>query len=196
MKHQPRKRFGQHFLQDDQVIFNIVAAINPQSDQHLVEIGPGKGALTHHLLHNCHRLDLIELDRDLIAYLKERYVDKNWVQIYNSDALKFDFCTLSKQRKKLRIIGNLPYNISTPLLFHLIHQSDCIKDMHFMLQKEIIDRLCAEPGNKIYGRITVILQYFCRIEKLFDVHPESFYPCPKVTSSVIRLSPHVEPPVE
>jgi len=189
MSHQPRKRFGQNFLRDEAVIHAIVQAIAPRADDHLVEIGPGQGALTRYLLTECGRLDLVELDRDLVVWLRDHFGGREHLRIHASDALKFDFAALSGG-EKLRIVGNLPYNISTPLLFHLFDQSDAIADMHFMLQKEVVERLCAAPGGKDYGRLSVMAQYRCRMESLMDVPPESFYPPPKVTSSVIRLVPH------
>ena len=194
MNHQPRKRFGQNFLVDESAIHAIVSAIAPRSDEHLVEIGPGLGALTRQLLPECAKLDVIELDRDLVAALTIKYADEDKLRIHSGDALKFDFSALA-DGASLRVIGNLPYNISTPLLFHLFAQSDCIQDMHFMLQKEVVDRLCAEPGDKDYGRLGVMASYYCHMEALFDVHPESFHPSPKVTSSVVRLVPHSEKPV-
>ena len=191
LKHHPRKRFGQNFLQDENVLQKIVAAINPQADDNLVEIGPGKGALTFPLLEKLKRLTVIELDRDLIAALQNH---SQHLQVYNVDALRFDFSTLASGPHSLRVAGNLPYNISTPLIFHLLQQADCIKDMHFLLQKEVVDRLAAVPGNKDYGRLSVMVQYHCKVEKLFEVDREAFKPVPKVTSAVVRLIPYPEPP--
>jgi 16S rRNA (adenine1518-N6/adenine1519-N6)-dimethyltransferase len=202
MKHKPRKRFGQNFLTDQQVIFSIINAIHPQQDQHLVEIGPGQGALTSLLAESCQQLDLIELDRDLVARLKIQYADKMHMVIHQLDALKLDLSKLlpvssnpQKAPGNMRLIGNLPYNISTPLLFHVLKQAPLITDMHFMLQKEVADRIAAQPGNKQYARLSVITQYLCKISKLFDVAPESFNPQPKVWSSFVKLVPHPEPPV-
>jgi 16S rRNA (adenine1518-N6/adenine1519-N6)-dimethyltransferase len=202
MKHKPRKRFGQNFLTDEQVVFSIINAIHPQQDQHLVEIGPGQGALTSLLAETCQQLDLIEIDRDLVARLKTQYADKTHLIIHQLDALKLDVTQLLPVSgkpldapSKMRVIGNLPYNISTPLLFHLLNQSQSITDMHFMLQKEVADRITAQPGNKQYARLTVITQYLCKVSKLFDVAPESFNPQPKVWSSFVKLVPHSEPPV-
>ncbi|QSA98670.1 16S rRNA (adenine(1518)-N(6)/adenine(1519)-N(6))-dimethyltransferase RsmA [Methylococcus sp. EFPC2] len=195
MSHQPRKRFGQNFLRDQHVIYAIVAAIGPREDEHLVEIGPGQGALTSALLAECGRLDVVELDRDLVVRLKERYAGSDKLRIHSGDALKFDFAALSKG-EKLRVVGNLPYNISTPLLFHLFGQAQSISDMHFMLQKEVVDRLCASPGDSDYGRLSIMAQYHCAMECLMDVPPDSFYPPPKVMSAVVRLIPHARPPVE
>ena len=195
MTHRPRKRFGQNFLRDDQVVFAIVSSIHPRSDDHLVEIGPGQGALTRLLLAEAGMLDVVELDRDLVSDLGRRFGGEQRLRIHSADALKFDFSALSSG-EKLRIVGNLPYNISTPLLFHLFGQAACVADMHFMLQKEVVDRLCAGPGDKDYGRLGIMAQYYCAMEPLFEVHPESFYPPPKVTSAVVRLIPHLSPPVD
>jgi len=188
----PRKRFGQHFLHDTQIIQDIIAAIAPQ--EHLVEIGPGKGALTLPLLESGCQLDVIELDRDLIEWLKKTANNKK-LRIYNADALKFDFKTLVIDKRRLRIVGNLPYNISTPLLFHLLNYASDIEEMTFMLQKEVVDRMIAVPATHDYGRLSVMLQYYCQIEKLFDVSPAAFYPPPKVESSVVQLRPFLSPPV-
>jgi len=195
MNHQPRKRFGQNFLRDEAVVFNIVAAIAPRADDHLVEIGPGQGALTRILLAECGHLDVVELDRDLVDLLMRKFAGNQKLRIHSGDALKFDFCSLVED-VKLRIVGNLPYNISTPLLFRLFEQAACIKDMHFMLQKEVVDRLCAHPGEKHYGRLSIMAQYYCRMDKLMEVYPESFFPKPKVISSVVRLVPHAERPFD
>jgi 16S rRNA (adenine1518-N6/adenine1519-N6)-dimethyltransferase len=195
MSHQPRKRFGQNFLRDERVIYAIVAAIAPRSDEHLVEIGPGQGALTRHLLAECGRLDAVELDRDLVEYLGKQFAAESGLTIHSADAMKFDFATLAEDGP-LRIVGNLPYNISTPLLFHLFEYSFYVKDMHFMLQKEVVDRLCAEPGSKDYGRLSVMSQYYCAMEPLLEVSPESFNPPPKIMSAVVRLIPHPQPPVD
>ncbi len=194
MNHTPRKRFGQNFLRDDTVVHRIVAAVNPRSGDHLVEIGPGEGAMTAALLNSGQPLDAVEIDRDLAIVLKRRFENSPQFRLHQADALKFDFHTLA-HGEKLRIVGNLPYNISTPLLFHLFAHSGIIEDMHFMLQKEVIDRLCAEAGDADYGRLGIMARYYCRAEKLFEVYPESFYPPPKVTSAIVRLIPHAEPPV-
>ena len=192
--HKPRKRFGQNFLQDHQVIANIIDEISPKAFQHLVEIGPGQGALTQRLLPYVKKLDVVELDRDLIGYLKHFFGPSDRLVIHEGDALKFDFKTLvTDQDDRLRIVGNLPYNISTPLLFHLLDSLDVIFDMHFMLQKEVVDRLCALPGTSAYGRLGIAVQYFCKVESLFDVPPSAFYPRPKVTSSIVRLIPREKP---
>lgn len=195
MSHQPRKRFGQNFLRDERVVHAIVAAISPRPNEHLVEIGPGEGALTRLLLPECERLDLVELDRDLVEYLRKSFAGVSKLSVHSADATKFEFSSLATG-KRLRVIGNLPYNVSTPLLFHLFEQSDVIQDMHFMLQKEVVDRLCAQPGEKEYGRLGIMASYYCAMEPLMDVRPESFYPRPKVLSSVVRLIPHERKPVE
>lgn len=186
----PRKRFGQHFLHDKGIIHKIIQAINPQRTQHLVEIGPGLGALTHALLPLLDHLEAIEIDRDLIPLLKESATEFGKLTIHEQDALSFDFHQLTPP---LRVVGNLPYNISTPLIFHLLEQIDCIQDMHFMLQREVVDRLAAKPGNKTYGRLSVMVQYHCAVEKLFNVAPGAFNPPPEVDSAVVRLSPYTEP---
>ncbi len=194
MSHYPRRRFSQNFLRDEHVITALVSVINAHPDQHLVEIGPGRGALTRALIRVCRRLDVIEIDRDLVALLGQSFAGYDKLHVHQADALKFDFRVLV-QGEKLRIIGNLPYNISTPLLFHLFEQTDGIDDMHFMLQKEVVDRLSATPGGKDYGRLSIMTQCHCRVDKLFDVYPESFYPQPQVISSVVRLIPHAIKPV-
>jgi 16S rRNA (adenine1518-N6/adenine1519-N6)-dimethyltransferase len=195
MTHTPRKRFGQNFLHDHNIIFNILSSLQAKPDQHWVEIGPGLGALTEPLLKMGMQLDVVELDRDLVALLKEKFKDSE-LKIHSGDALKFNFGALVNDNEKLRIIGNLPYNISTPLMFHLLDNAFCIDDMHFMLQKEVVDRICAVPGSKKYGRLSVMMQYHCATELLFDVPPESFEPAPKVMSAIVRLIPHQTPPVQ
>ncbi len=194
--HKARKRFGQNFLHDHNVIENIVANIQIEPDDHIVEIGPGKGALTKLILLSGVQLDIIEIDRDLIALLKQKFEAAENLQIISADALKFDFSSLPQKNEKIRIIGNLPYNISTPLLFHLFENFSCIQDMHFMLQKELVERVCADPGSKKYGRLSVMSQFYCSAESLFEVDPGSFTPSPKVLSAVVRLVPHSQPPVK
>ncbi|NOR69918.1 MAG: 16S rRNA (adenine(1518)-N(6)/adenine(1519)-N(6))-dimethyltransferase RsmA [Methylomarinum sp.] len=194
--HKARKRFGQNFLQDHNVIYNILSNIQANSGEHWIEIGPGLGAITEPLLNKKITLDVVELDRYLVRYLNDKFKDRENFNIHSADALNFDFAALAKDNEKLRIIGNLPYNISTPLLFHLLDSAYCIEDMHFMLQKEVVDRICAEPGTKKYGRLSVMIQYFCETELVFDVPPESFDPIPKVMSSIVKLTPHQKPPVE
>ncbi len=197
MTHQPRKRFGQNFLHDPGVIRRIVDSIHPRPGEYLVEIGPGQGALTRPLLNACGRLDVVELDRDLIAPLQQQLADVGELHVHQADALRFDFCALQPANgPRLRVVGNLPYNISTPLLFHLMAQADCIEDMHFMLQKEVVQRIVAAPGSKNYGRLTVMLAYYCESEMLFSVGSGAFFPAPKVDSAIVRLYPHRQPPVE
>jgi len=191
-----KKRFGQHFLHDRNAIEHIIAAVRPEPDQHLVEIGPGRGALTGRLLTAAGVLDVVELDRDLIPVLQERCAALGELRIHCVDALRFDFCQLAAEGAALRIVGNLPYNISTPLLFHLFGQHGCIEDMHFMLQKEVVERLAATPGTRVYGRLSVMVQFYCSVEKLFTVGPGSFSPPPKVESAVVRLVPHRTMPVK
>jgi 16S rRNA (adenine1518-N6/adenine1519-N6)-dimethyltransferase len=192
--HTPRKRFGQHFLTNTQIIQKIISIIAPKSEQHLVEIGPGKGALTLPLLESGCQLDVIELDRDLIQDLEEKAKLFKQLRLHQADVLKFDFRQLAQP---FRIVGNLPYNISTPLLFYLLaNASDIIENMTFMLQKEVVERMIAMPSSSKYGRLSVMLQYHCHIEKIFDVSPEAFYPPPKVTSTIVQLTPHPTPPAE
>ncbi|MDG1693288.1 MAG: 16S rRNA (adenine(1518)-N(6)/adenine(1519)-N(6))-dimethyltransferase RsmA [Porticoccaceae bacterium] len=192
-QHKPRKRFGQNFLIDQQVIGQIVAAINPQVEDNLIEIGPGMAAITEHLVKLCPSMTLVELDRDLIEFLKKKLSNYPLISIINSDALKTDFGQFY-QGGKLRLVGNLPYNISTPLLFHLLETRENIRDMHFMLQREVVDRLSASPGQKSYGRLSVMIQYHCRVMPLIPVPPMSFNPAPKVQSAVVRLTPYSELP--
>ena len=190
----PRKRFGQNFLQDQASIHQIIQALNPQPDQHIVEIGPGRGALTTPLIAQSGQLSIIELDRDLAAKIPAMIADHPQAQLIQADALRVDFQQLSQGSRDLRILGNLPYNISTPLLFHLLNFAPHIQDMHLMLQKEVVDRLAASHGGKDYGRLSVITQYHCEVVPLFDVPPNSFYPQPKVDSAVVRLIPYSQPP--
>ncbi|WP_455200437.1 16S rRNA (adenine(1518)-N(6)/adenine(1519)-N(6))-dimethyltransferase RsmA [Kaarinaea lacus] len=194
--HRARKRFGQNFLKDSGVVQQIVNAIAPAPVDHLVEIGPGMGVLTQAILPLVSVLDAVELDRDLVASLKQSPLPMGNFTIHSADALKFDFCKLVQAEEKLRIVGNLPYNISTPLIFRLLEQIACIEDMHFMLQKEVVDRLAASPGHRSYGKLSVMVQYYCYVEKVFDVGPQAFSPPPKVDSSVVRMIPHSEPPVK
>lgn len=195
MAHKARKRFGQNFLHDYNVIYNIIANIQVKTDDHWIEIGPGLGAVTEALLENKICLDVVELDRDLVKLLNEKFKDKHNFTLHSADALNFDFSSLAKKNQKLRIIGNLPYNISTPLLFHLLKSVASIEDMYFMLQKEVGERICAKLGSKKYGRLSVMMQYFCLAEVVFEVVPESFNPIPKVMSVMIKLTPHSKPPV-
>lgn len=195
-KHQARKRFGQNFLIDHGVIRRIVRAVGPRATDSLVEIGPGQGAITASLLEACGQLNVVELDRDLIPMLKVKFDRFSNFTIYEADALKFDFAQLAPQSTKLRVVGNLPYNISTPLIFHLLSYEKLFEDMHFMLQREVVMRLAAAPGDKNYGRLSVMAQYHCQVENLFEVAPESFQPAPKVVSAIVRLTPYDELPVE
>ncbi len=188
-RHQPRKRFGQHFLHDPQVIDHILAVIRPLPGEPWVEIGPGLGALTRPLLQAAGELDVVELDRDLLEPLRAQCAGLGTLRIHQADALKFDFSQLRSEGPRLRVAGNLPYNISTPLLFHLLAQSEHIHDLHFMLQREVVERMAAGPGEDAYGRLSVMLQYRCRIESLFTVGPGAFQPPPKVWSAVVRLVP-------
>ena len=194
--HRPRKRFGQNFLHDLGTLTRIVTAIDPRPDQQLVEIGPGLGALTCRVLPLAGRLTVVELDRDLITPLQQECGRLGELEIIQADALKLDFCRLRQDGGKLRLFGNLPYNISTPLLFHLFGQVPCIRDMHFMLQKEVVERMVASPGSKRYGRLSVMVQFHCHAELLFTVGPGAFRPPPKVASAVVRLIPHPSPPVK
>ena len=189
VRHRPRKRFGQHFLHDRDVLQRIVAAIHPQPGERLVEIGPGLGALTVPLLAAAGELDVVELDRDLLEPLRARCAGLGMLRIHHADALTFDFAALRGDGPPLRVTGNLPYNISTPLLFHLLAQAGHLRDLHFMLQKDVVERMAADPGTKDYGRLSVMLQYRCRVEPLFTVGPGAFRPPPKVWSSVVRLVP-------
>ena len=191
----PRKRFGQHFLHDDGVIECLIAAIAPSPKQRLVEIGPGLGALTLPLLKAAEQLDVIELDRDLIPGLKKACQTIGQLRVHQNDALDFDFAALCNPPQRLRIVGNLPYNISTPLLFRLLTFAEHIDDMHVMLQKEVVTRLAAQPGESAYGRLSVMMHYHCKVEPLFDVSAAAFSPIPKVESAVVRLQPHQHPPV-
>jgi len=182
--HHARKRFGQHFLVDDAVIEGIVRAINPQPGEALVEIGPGLGALTQPLLQRCGALTVIELDRDLAARLRRQA----GLEVVQADVLQVDFAALAAGRQ-LRVVGNLPYNISTPILFHLLGATACIRDQHFMLQKEVVQRMAAAPGNKDYGRLSVMLQWRYHIESVLDVPPTAFDPPPRVDSAVVSMQP-------
>lgn len=195
LMHQARKRFGQNFLHDQGVISRIVRSINPKPGEALVEIGPGLGALTELLLEATDgQLDVVELDRDLIPVLRTKFFNYPNFRIHEADALRFDFASLKPADRLLRVVGNLPYNISTPLMFHLLAQADLIQDMHFMLQKEVVERLAAGPGDPHYGRLGIMVQYHCRVSHLFDVGPGAFRPAPKVDSAIVRLEPYRELP--
>jgi 16S rRNA (adenine1518-N6/adenine1519-N6)-dimethyltransferase len=210
MKHIAKKRFGQNFLTDQGVIASLIDAISPQADDLMVEIGPGLGALTKPLLQKLNLLHVVEVDRDIIAWMQKEYAKSN-IEIHNADALKFDFASLllpsplvgeglgergraDQLKDKLRVTGNLPYNISTPILFHLLDNVAHITDMHFMLQKEVVERMVASPSTAAYGRLSVMLQYHLRMEYLITVPPESFEPAPKVESAFVRCIPHATLP--
>lgn len=209
--HKARKRFGQNFLHDPGIIRRIVASIAPRPGEHLVEIGPGLGALTREVLPLTGTLNVIELDRDLPVKLRAACAGRGELHIHEADALQFDLCALARTltgtpaktdpgstpdiERPLRVFGNLPYNISTPLLFHLMDQRHCIADMHFMLQKEVVARMAAAPGSGEYGRLSVMLQYYCQVEQLFTVPPGAFTPAPRVDSAIVRLQPHTQAPV-
>lgn len=196
MNHIPRKRFGQNFLHDPRVIARIIQAIGPRPDQRLVEIGPGQGAITEPLMQACGHLDVVEIDRDLARALSDRWPDPGMLTVHRQDALKLDVCALADSGRQLRIVGNLPYNISTPLLFHLLGQLRCVQDMHFMLQKEVVERMAAKPAHDAYGRLAVMVQYHCTVEPLFSIGPGAFRPPPRVDSAFVRLTPHARPPVQ
>ena len=190
MKHVAKKRFGQNFLTDQSIIHSLIDAINPLPDQIIVEIGPGLGALTKPLLKKNHHLHVVEIDRDIVSWMQKEYAH-DAVTIHNVDALKFDFAQLGSQ---LRVTGNLPYNISTPILFHLLDNLAYISDMHFMLQKEVVERMVAQPSTPAYGRLSVMLQYHLAMEYLITVPPEAFDPAPKVESAFVRCVPHITKP--
>ena len=184
-----RKYFGQHFLHDRNIIENILAAIAPKPDQFFVEIGPGRGALTVPLLQRCAKIDVIEIDNDLAEKMKVELEDPR-LTVHQGDALKFSFETLKTSNSRMRLVGNLPYNISSPLLFHILNSGDLFDDVHVMLQKEVVARMAATPGNKIYGRLTVALAARCNVEPLFNIKPGSFTPPPRVDSTFVRLTPN------
>lgn len=192
--HRPRKRFGQHFLHDQFIIEKIIKAIDPAAEDAMLEIGPGLGVLTQPLLSHLDELHVVELDRDLIGKLQAHFQDVDKLVIHSHDALIFDYCQVMARNKKIRVVGNLPYNISTPLIFHLLDQISCIEDMTFMLQKEVVDRITAKPGGKDYGRLSVMIQLQCETKKLFDVPANAFSPPPKVISSVIHMKPYKKIP--
>ena len=184
--HHIRKRFSQNFLEDQIIIDKIVNLINPQKDDFIIEIGPGKGALTIPILKYVKNFNAIEIDRELVRLLKEKIKNEEFV-VYENDALKFDYSKF--KNKNIRLIGNLPYNISTPLLFHLLSYKKIIKNMFFMLQKEVVERICAKPNSKKYGRLSVILQYYCDVESMLIIKPDAFNPSPKVDSAIIKITP-------
>ncbi|OAM51869.1 16S rRNA (adenine(1518)-N(6)/adenine(1519)-N(6))-dimethyltransferase [Methylovorus sp. MM2] len=190
MKHIAKKRFGQNFLTDQAIIGSLVQAISPKPEELLVEIGPGLGALTKPLLQKIPHLHVVEIDRDIISWMQNHYAQAS-LTIHNTDALKFDFSTLGQH---IRVVGNLPYNISTPILFHLLDNIANIIDMHFMLQKEVVERMVAVPSTSAYGRLSVMLQYRLQMEYLFTVPPEAFDPAPKVESAFVRAIPYATLP--
>jgi 16S rRNA (adenine1518-N6/adenine1519-N6)-dimethyltransferase len=193
MKHIPRKRFGQNFLTDQAVLHDIIRAIDPQPDDIMVEIGPGLGAMTRLLLESLKQLHVVELDRDLVARLQKNF-DPGRLIIHSGDALQFDFASIAAPAgQKLRVVGNLPYNISSPLLFHLTQVAPQVRDQHFMLQKEVVERMVAEPGSKTYGRLSVMLQWRYHMELLFVVPPSAFDPPPQVDSAIVRMMPIAQP---
>jgi 16S rRNA (adenine1518-N6/adenine1519-N6)-dimethyltransferase len=189
----PRKRFGQHFLHDPAVIGRIVNAISPQESDRVVEIGPGRGALTWPLLARAKHLDAIEIDRDLAHLLRKDPRAQAGLQVHTQDVLDLDFAALRGAGPKLRIVGNLPYNISTPLLFHLLTQRDSVADMHFMLQREVVERMAAAHGAREYGRLTIMVAAYAEVQHLFDVGPGAFVPAPRVWSAIVCLRPSSEP---
>jgi 16S rRNA (adenine1518-N6/adenine1519-N6)-dimethyltransferase len=193
MKHIARKRFGQNFLQDDHVLGSIIDSIHPQPNDAMVEIGPGLAAMTDLLLRSVKHMHVVELDRDLVARLEKQY-PRERLTVHSCDALKFDFASVPvPEGQKLRVVGNLPYNISSPLLFHLAQYAPQVQDQHFMLQKEVVERMVAEPGSKAYGRLSVMLQWRYHMSLLFVVPPEAFDPPPKVDSAIVRMIPVAKP---
>ena len=200
--HQAKKRFGQNFLHNDAVISDIIDAINPEPGENLIEIGPGLGALTEPVVERAEKLSVVELDRDLAHRLRHHPFLAPHLTIYETDALNFDFSQLVTDedgtQRPLRIFGNLPYNISTPLIFHLLTFKDKVKDMHFMLQKEVVERMAASPNCKAYGRLSIMTQYQCQVVPVMEIGPEAFKPAPKVDSAIVRLIPHktIENPVK
>lgn len=193
MKHIARKRFGQNFLTDESVLNQIIATINPQPNDSMVEIGPGLAAMTRLLLQGVVHLHVVELDRDLVARLKKEF-DSTRLEVHSGDALKFDFRQIPVTAgQKLRIVGNLPYNISSPLLFHLAEIAPFVQDQHFMLQKEVVERMVAEPGSKAFGRLSVMLQWRYHMDLMFVVPPSAFNPPPQVDSAIVRMIPKSKP---
>lgn len=195
LPHRARKRFGQNFLHDREVIDRIVAGVAPGERDHVLEIGPGQGALTESLAERAGRLDCVELDRDLVRHLQQQYAGQDNVNIMQGDILRFDVAELTQEPHALRVIGNLPYNISTPVLFRLLDFHGLIRDMTFMLQLEVVQRMAAGPGDRNFGRLSLMLQYYCAVEHLFNVPSAAFTPRPRVSSAIVRLTPHREFPV-
>jgi 16S rRNA (adenine1518-N6/adenine1519-N6)-dimethyltransferase len=192
MRHLPKKRFGQNFLHDTGVLQQIIEAIAPAQEDRMIEIGPGKGAMTARLLAHLNELHVVELDRDLVTLLQKAFANRGLI-IHSADALQFQFDQLRTDERQLRIVGNLPYNISTPLLFHLAQYAPMIKDQHFMLQKEVVERMVATPGGRDYGRLSVMLQWRYQMSQLFVVPPQAFDPPPKVESAIVRMIPIAQP---
>ena len=188
--HKARKRFGQNFLNNDHIIQRLLAAIAVKADDHVLEIGPGLAAMTQPLLAQLSCMEVIELDRDLVADLKKLSSDQHQLIIHQGDALKFDFSTSQYPR---RVVGNLPYNISTPLIFHLLNHLENVVDMHFMLQKEVVDKICAVSGDRNFGRLSAMVHSQCQTLSLFEIGPENFSPAPRVNSAFLRLTPHPQP---
>ena len=193
--HIPRKRFGQNFLHNKKIIDQIIAAIAPCANDHLLEIGPGYVALTESLIRSKQKFDCVEIDQDLVKFLNGRYSSTE-LNIIEQDILKFDVKTLNPQPNSLRVVGNLPYNISTPVLFHLLKRHELIFDMTFMLQLEVVQRITAKAGEKNYGRLSLMLQYHCEVEHLFNVPSSAFTPAPKVGSAILQLKPYKNKPIE
>lgn len=194
----PRKRFGQHFLRDQNIINKIVSSFQLLAIDRCIEIGPGEGVLTQHIIEQCQQLTVIEIDRDLQALCQRKFGDREHFHLVPQDVLKVDLAGLESESNPppWRVVGNLPYNISTPLLFHLLKFKPLIQDMHFMLQKEVIDRIVAKPGSKAYGRLSVMMQFHCQVQSLFIIGPNAFYPPPKVDSAIIKLIPHAPSPYD
>ena len=193
MKHIPRKRFGQNFLTDQTVLYDIMRAIAPQKDDTMVEIGPGLAAMTKLLLESLDHMHVVELDRDLVVRLQKQF-DPQRLQVHSADALQFDFTSIPVPAgRKLRVVGNLPYNISSPLLFHLAELAPHVQDQHFMLQKEVVERMVAAPGSKAFGRLSVMLQWRYHMELMFVVPPTAFDPPPRVDSAIVRMIPIAQP---
>lgn len=191
--HRARKRFGQNFLNDDHVINQIVTAIDPHQGEVLVEIGPGLGAITEPVCERVDHLNVVELDRDLAERLRNHATIADKLSVHEADAMQFDFATLFEDGKKVKVFGNLPYNISTPLLFHLFTFCDVFETMHFMLQKEVVQRMAAGPGSKTYGKLSIMTQLYCQVIPVIEIGPEAFTPPPKVDSAVVRLVPRPYP---
>ncbi|MGF1615106.1 MAG: 16S rRNA (adenine(1518)-N(6)/adenine(1519)-N(6))-dimethyltransferase RsmA [Gammaproteobacteria bacterium] len=194
MTHRPRPRLSQHFLQDRGVIARIVQAVDPRPGEVIVEIGPGLGAITAPLVQRAEQLHVVEIDSELVAVLQQRFAGETRLHVHLGDALSYDITSLISGTERLRVVGNLPYHISTPLLFHLFTQSAVIQDMHLMLQRELARRVVAPPGSRTYGRLSVMTQLRCQVEKLFDIRPGAFHPVPKVSSTLLRLIPRCQLP--